>query len=153
MGVLLYHIERFTGIIVLTTNLIDNIDKAFFRRLKFVLSFDIPSYKLRQRIWQVYEKMRVVISIRKILLYLQLQIPPETPLSEDVDFDKLSQFEMSGGDIKSAVFRAASRAALRPEKDRKLGMEDLLSAANEEIGKGARNNFRRQDSDAARMYN
>ena len=54
VGVLLYHIERFTGIIVLTTNLIDNIDKAFFRRLKFVLSFDIPSYKLRQKIWKVH---------------------------------------------------------------------------------------------------
>ena len=84
---------------------------------------------------------------------MQLLIPQETPLSEDVDFDRLSQFEMSGGDIKSAIFRAASRAALRPERERKLCMEDLLSAANEEVGKGSRNNFRRQDSDAARMYN
>ena len=53
VGVLLYHIERFTGIIVLTTNIIDNIDKAFFRRLKFVLAFDVPSFKLRKRIWKV----------------------------------------------------------------------------------------------------
>ena len=53
VGVLLYHIERFTGIIVLTTNLIDNIDKAFFRRLKFVLAFEVPNSKLRKRIWKV----------------------------------------------------------------------------------------------------
>ena len=53
VGVLLYHIERFPGIIILTTNLIDNIDKAFFRRLKFVLRFDVPPFKLRARMWRV----------------------------------------------------------------------------------------------------
>ena len=53
VGVLLYHIERFPGIVILTTNLIDNIDKAFFRRLKFVLLFDIPPRALRARLWRV----------------------------------------------------------------------------------------------------
>ena len=84
---------------------------------------------------------------------LQLLIPPETPLSEDVDFERLAQFEMSGGDIKSAIFRAASRAALREEESRKLMLEDLVSAAEEEVNKANRSNFRRHDSDAARMYN
>lgn len=55
VGVLLYHIERFPGIIILTTNLIDNIDKAFFRRLRFVLHFDIPPFKLRVKMWRVSE--------------------------------------------------------------------------------------------------
>ena len=53
VGVLLYHIERFPGIIILTTNLIDNIDKAFFRRLRFVLQFDTPPFKLRTKMWRV----------------------------------------------------------------------------------------------------
>lgn len=53
VGVLLYHIERYAGIIILTTNLIENIDKAFFRRLKFVLEFDIPPAKLRSQMWKV----------------------------------------------------------------------------------------------------
>lgn len=55
VGVLLYHIERFPGIIILTTNLIENIDKAFFRRLRFVLQFDIPPFKLRVKMWRVSE--------------------------------------------------------------------------------------------------
>ena len=63
VGVLLYHIERFTGIIVLTTNLIDNIDKAFFRRLKFVLAFDLPNAKLRKKIWKVNCMIGVVIKV------------------------------------------------------------------------------------------
>ena len=53
VGVLLYHIERFQGIIILTTNIIENMDKALFRRLKFVLPFDMPSAKLRARLWKV----------------------------------------------------------------------------------------------------
>ena len=53
VGVLLYHIERFSGIIILTTNIIENMDKALFRRLKFVLHFDLPSAKLRAKLWKV----------------------------------------------------------------------------------------------------
>lgn len=43
----------------------------------------------------------------------QLLIPEETPLGSGIDFQRLSNHEMSGGNIKSAIFRAASRAALR----------------------------------------
>ena len=59
-------------------------------------------------------------------LYTQLLIPEETPLADDVDFERLARHEMSGGNVKSAVFRAASRAALRPDEDRKLAMQVLL---------------------------
>ena len=45
---------------------------------------------------------------------------------DDVDFERLARHEMSGGNVKSAVFRAASRAALRPDEDRKLAMKVFL---------------------------
>ena len=48
-------------------------------------------------------------------LHAQLLIPEETPLDKGVDFDHLAHYEMTGGNIKSVVFRAASRAALRGE--------------------------------------
>ena len=81
-------------------------------------------------------------------------IPEETPLSDDVDFEQLARIDMSGGNIKSAIFRAASRAALRTGEDRKVMMKDLEDATEEEVGKtSTRTSFRRQDSDAARMYN
>jgi len=44
-----------------------------------------------------------------------LIIPEETPLAADVDFERLARHEMSGGNIKSVVFRAAATAALREE--------------------------------------
>ncbi|XP_065889621.1 uncharacterized protein [Dysidea avara] len=135
VGVLLYHIERFPGIVILTTNLIDNIDKAFFRRLKFVLLFEVPPRALRERLWK-------------------LILPPEAPVADDVDFTRLATYEVTGGSVKSAVFRAASRAALREEDKRTINHNDLESAIEEEINKNSsRTGFRRQDSDASRMYN
>ena len=81
-------------------------------------------------------------------------IPEETPLDSGVDFERLARYEMSGGNIKSAIFRAASRAALRPDKDRQLTMQDLDEATEEEMGKTSmRMKFRRQDSDTAQIYN
>lgn len=53
----------------------------------------------------------------------KLLIPEETPLADDANFEQLAHHEMSGGNVKSAVFRAVSRAALRPEEDRKLTMK------------------------------
>ena len=46
---------------------------------------------------------------------LQVIIPEEAPLADDVDFERLAHYEMSGGNIKCAVFRAAARAALKEE--------------------------------------
>jgi hypothetical protein len=84
-----------------------------------------------------------------------LLIPGETPLEDGgVDYDKLAHYEMSGGDIKSAIFRAAARAALRTTKDRLLKMSDLEESCKEEIDKlGTRTSFRRQDSSTDSMYN
>ena len=53
VGVLLYHMEKFPGIVILTTNLIENLDMAFFRRLQFVLHLEIPRQALRYKLWKV----------------------------------------------------------------------------------------------------
>ena len=74
VGVLLYHIERFPGIVILTTNLIDNIDKAFFRRLKFVLLFDIPPRALRAKLWRVIYHVVFVFKLyfQNYILFFEL---------------------------------------------------------------------------------
>ena len=101
-------------------------------------------------------------------------IPEETPLSSDVDFERLSRHEMSGGNIKNVVFRAAATAALRDEGKlavqgnttkthsvglfstgkRQVSMDDLEESCEEELTKTAKRlGFRRQDSETARIYN
>eukprot|EP00935_MAST-01C_sp_MAST-1C-sp1_P000007 g7.t1 len=124
VGVLLHQMETFGGLVIVISNLRERIDKAFFRRFKFVLEFGMPSAELRAKLWR-------------------LILPAEAPTSDDVDLKALARdYELAGGSIKSAVFRAASRAALRDDTDtaaagRQIMMADLVKAAKEEAEKEA----------------
>jgi SpoVK/Ycf46/Vps4 family AAA+-type ATPase len=123
---LLQEIERFEGVIILTTNLDKNIDKAFQRRINFRISFPFPEKKYRAIIW---EKL----------------IPKECPLADEVDFNVLGEyFELSGGYIKNAVVRAAYRAY---GDDRSICYEDFLFAAERECESAGRIFRRPEDFD------
>ncbi len=115
VAVLLREMERFPGAVILTTNLKDHIDEAFIRRLRFVLEFERPDVTARKALWH------------KLL-------PSRMPLEEGVDFEALAgEFALSGGQIRNAVVKAASRAALRMEADRIVSEEDLRKAARSEL--------------------
>lgn len=91
-NILLQEIENFEGIVLLTTNLEKNIDKAFQRRIGFKVNFPFPEAQYRAHIWQTL-------------------IPTACPLDDDIDWDDLGErFELSGGHIKNAVLRAAYQA-------------------------------------------
>lgn len=93
VNLLLQEVERFQGVVILTTNLDAAIDDAFERRLNHKLDFPFPEERDRARIW-------------KRLL------PKQAPLADDIDFEVLGRdFELAGGNIKNAVVRAAYRAA------------------------------------------
>ena len=122
VGILLHHIETYSGICIVVTNLKGNIDKAFLRRFRFVIEFKLPTADMRANIFK-------------------LLIPPEMPVSDDIDFKLLGErYEMSGGHIKSVVMRAAIRCALRKDVEaRKLTMKDLLDSCKEEMDKDGDN--------------
>jgi SpoVK/Ycf46/Vps4 family AAA+-type ATPase len=90
---LLQKMEQHEGVAILATNLRQNLDDAFMRRVAFTVHFPFPDESSRRLIWE--------------------QIwPPETPLAEDVDFDWMArQFRMSGGNIKNIALAGAFLAA------------------------------------------
>jgi ATP-dependent 26S proteasome regulatory subunit len=91
-NLLLQEIDEYTGIVVLTTNLKENIDEAFKRRLLFEVEFPFPDEELRAKIWKTL-------------------LPAQAPVAPGVDFAALARrFEMSGGEIKKVLVRAAMRA-------------------------------------------
>ena len=93
-NLLLQEIERFEGVIILTTNHEKNIDEAFQRRIQFKVSFPFPDAEQRARIWKTL-------------------VPPECPVDENMDYDLLGEsYELSGGYIKNAILKAAYRAAI-----------------------------------------
>ena len=117
---LLQEIERFDGIVLLTTNRDKDFDKAFRRRIMFQIQFPFPKPDERAKIW------------RHLL-------PPEAPLAEDVDFEHLARnFELAGGNIKNILLRAAYKAM---DLGRLID-EDLLSMSAEEESRTAGRLFR-----------
>lgn len=49
---ILQRIEQFDGVVVLATNFYNNIDKAFLRRMKYVLKYQPPDAEIRRSIWE-----------------------------------------------------------------------------------------------------
>ncbi|MFL6125578.1 ATP-binding protein [Actinophytocola sp.] len=92
VGYLLQRLEASEGLIILTSNLKENIDPAFTRRFHFVIHFPRPGVPERRRLWQ-------------------LAFPPEAPLAADVDVDALCRLDMTGAAIAQAARTAALAAA------------------------------------------
>ncbi|KNC53090.1 uncharacterized protein AMSG_12258 [Thecamonas trahens ATCC 50062] len=92
-GLLLYHLEKFDGMAILTSNNIEALDPAFLRRIRYVVKFELPSASLRAQLWRS-------------------SLPETAPLAADVDFAALgAKYELAGGDIRNAAWRAACTAA------------------------------------------
>jgi len=111
---LLQKMEEYEGVAILATNLRQNLDEAFVRRLAFSIHFPFPDEAHRRRIW--------------------LGIWPDgISLSKDVDLDLLArQFKLSGGNIKNVALAAAFLAAADGGI---VNMSHLLHATRREFQK------------------
>lgn len=90
---LLQRVEEYAGVVIMATNLRQNIDEAFLRRIQVIIEFPSPDTELRLKIWK--------------------QTLPSTPHS-DVSGDQLQdiaeRFAITGGSIRNVVIDAAFRA-------------------------------------------
>jgi hypothetical protein len=112
VNVMLQEIERFEGVLCLTTNFDTALDPALERRVSLKVHFTPPDQTLRPGIWRAH-------------------IPSKVTISPEVDFEELgSKFVMSGGYIKNAVLNALRRLA--QDKRTTITMEDLLFGARME---------------------
>lgn len=114
---LLQRMEGYDGIVILATNLRANLDKAFTRRLHFVIEFPFPKAKDRERI-------------------LRVNVPRETPLAEGVSFEVLGErFDLAGGNLRNIILSAASLAA---REGKEVEMKHLFHATRREYQKTGR---------------
>lgn len=90
---LLQKMEEYQGVSILATNLRQNLDEAFVRRLQAIVEFPFPDEKYRLQIWK-------------------LAFPADAPLGRDVDFERLAhEVKLAGGNIKNMALAAAFYAA------------------------------------------
>ncbi len=117
---LLQKMETYDGVAILATNLRDNLDEAFMRRLAFIVTFPFPDEEERRRIWE-------------------LVWPAETPLADDLDFDALAAaHRLSGGQIKNAALAAAYLAAGNGGVVAGEHLESALRREYEKLGRAPR---------------
>jgi SpoVK/Ycf46/Vps4 family AAA+-type ATPase len=118
VNVFLQEIEKFEGVVVLTTNLAINLDRALERRIVLKLQIPPPGEKERVAIWQ-----RLV--------------PKDAPLENDVSFEELAKkFNFTGGQIKNAALNTARIAIARGAE--KITQADFIKACQLELkGKNA----------------
>lgn len=95
-NIFLEQIERFEGILIATTNLLENIDPAFSRRFDYKIKFEKPNDSQRIEIW------------KKLL-------PTNLPLDPSFDLDELAKFPLTGGQIFLVIKNTATLVA--GEKD------------------------------------
>ncbi|AQA23909.1 ATPase associated with various cellular activities family protein [Rhodococcus sp. MTM3W5.2] len=89
---LLQKMEQYDGVVILATNLRENMDEAFTRRLRFVIEFPFPDEVSRARIWQAH-------------------LPEVARIAADVDAELLAQqYPLSGAGIRNAAITAAFAA-------------------------------------------
>jgi ATP-dependent 26S proteasome regulatory subunit len=109
---LLQRMEAYRGLAILTTNMKDALDRAFMRRIRFVVQFPFPDSEHRAEIW------------RRIF-------PPDTP-TEGLDANRLARLSVTGGNIRNIALNAAFLAADAGEPVR---MAHLARAARGEYAK------------------
>ncbi|MEO0166279.1 MAG: ATP-binding protein [candidate division WOR-3 bacterium] len=112
-NILMQKMERFEGVVILTTNREFALDEAFNRRIILKVKFEIPGPEERTRIWRVL-------------------IPNKVPLAKDVHFEELGlKFELTGGEIKNVVLKALVEFA--EQRLPELPMRLLIKYAEEEL--------------------
>lgn len=96
LNILLYHIAKFNGLIVFIVNSPDKgrIDLTMLPNvnMQFILEFPMPHVQLRY-----HGSFSLNSFINRKDLWKQL-IPEKTP-AEEINFNKLAEFEFSGGTI------------------------------------------------------
>lgn len=112
---LLQRMEAYRGLAILTTNMKNSLDKAFLRRIRFVIHFPFPDALQRAEIW------------RRVF-------PAKTP-TRGLDLEKLSKLTIPGGSIRNIALNAAFSAA---DECKPVEMSHILRAARSEYEKTER---------------
>ena len=114
---LLQKIEEYNGIVILATNLVQNFDEAFKRRMKLMIDFPFPDSARRAEMWK-------------------RAFPEKLPL-ENIDFDYLvNNFELSGSNIRNISLHSAFLAAA--DGSGAVGMKHIIAALRNEYSKSGK---------------
>ena len=111
-NIFLEQIEKFSGVIIATTNFLESLDTAFSRRFEYKIEFKKPDYKDRLQIWQK-------------------ALPKNASFDAEFSVENLANYELSGAQIIMVVKNTALKAAI--SKDGIFLMKDFLESIQKEL--------------------
>jgi AAA+ superfamily predicted ATPase len=114
---LLQRIEEYSGVVILATNLSQNIDEAFVRRIHVMVEFPAPDADARFRIWRG-------------MFPAGTQPPPDEELR-----GLATQVKLPGGSIRNIVVDAAFRALAGSSGECRIELRHLVLATAREYQK------------------
>lgn len=115
IGYLLQRIEDFSGVVILASNLKENIDEAFTRRFQSMVEFRMPGVEERFKLWSQ-------------------SFSAKLPLDESINIRRIAEkYELSGAVIMNVVRKASLRAVTREQQT--IALKDLEDAIQQELQK------------------
>ncbi|WP_340200019.1 ATP-binding protein [Ascidiimonas sp. W6] len=115
IGYLLQRIEDFPGVVILASNLKDNIDEAFTRRFQSMVAFSMPGVEERYTLWEQ-------------------SFSTKLPLDPKIDlWDIAEKYELSGGVMINVIRKATLRAVISQQKI--ISQKELELAIHQELQK------------------
>jgi AAA+ superfamily predicted ATPase len=112
---LLQRLEDYPGLVILASNMRNNVDEAFTRRLQSIIHFQKPQPRERFRLWDNGFSAQCVKPPQEVLERLA------------------QQFDLAGGSIINVIQYASLQALRRGETT--ILAEDLLKGVRAELGK------------------
>ncbi len=113
INIILQELERYPGIVIFTTNRAVELDEALGRRILLKMEIPRPGRSEREKIWKKMTTGKV-------------------PLSEEIEWSRIADFDLSGGEIKNVILNLAKDPEVnRPEV--KITTQNLLTAAKNEV--------------------
>lgn len=115
---LLQRLEDYNGLVILSSNMRDNVDEAFGRRLQSIIHFPVPQVAERFKLWKQAFSSHCI-------------------LEDAVDLELVAEkYELAGGSIINVVQYASLMALSRDENI--IRLHDLLEGIKKEFRKEGR---------------
>jgi SpoVK/Ycf46/Vps4 family AAA+-type ATPase len=146
---LLQRIEDYDGLVILATNMKNNIDEAFIRRFNSILRFPMPDQEERKKIWEKTFPPGAQFAERLPEKKEAASLSSERPGPESESatgrrrFDiteEVKKYELSGGNIVNIVHYASIKAAKRQGQEHgqetlTIYLPDVIDGIRHELGK------------------
>ncbi len=113
---LLQRIENFDGVVILASNLRNNLDEAFSRRFESLIQFPMPSARERKSLWEKGFSTQAAKA-----------------LDPNIDWNAIAEsYELTGGSIMNIIRYVALKAVAG---DQMISEKDILAGIRREFAK------------------